>query len=67
MEPWRVGEEPGGYDASNVSYDKDEGNCSRAAVVWLYVIHSPRAEGGSDAKTAYDLEIQCTVGRRFVL
>jgi len=56
MEPWRVGEEPRGHDAADVSHDKCDGNRSRAAIMRLYVVRNPRGEAGTAGVTTYDLK-----------
>jgi len=61
VESRRVSKEPGGYDAADGRRDKRDGDRSRAAVMWLHVVRSPRGEAGGNAINAYDLEVQCTV------
>ncbi len=56
MEPWRVSEEPGGYDTADVGHRNAEPDRRRTAVMWLYVVCKPRDEAGSSGITTYDLK-----------
>jgi len=51
VESRRIGEKPGGDDAAGVSCNKGNGDCSRAAIMRLYVVRHPRGEAGSASIT----------------
>lgn len=57
VESWRVCEEPGGHDATEVSCNKGDGNRGRAAVMWLYIVRDPCGETGGDSIATYDLKV----------
>ena len=57
MESWRARENPGGYNAPDITHGRADRDRCCAAVMWLYVVRVPSDEAGCGGETTYDLKI----------